>query len=190
MEHFDLVYPLLSRNADLLVAIGEQILVGRPTMFGPDPEEFVRIVRRSLPYRLMAHTAEDLCEMHMAPELVPICKHDDIHHGFILAFQGKPPEMDLKALEAQVLQDIAADLPVHYADESHISVGGSLHQCSGPRTHVRSTGEIHGFCLNHEIVYDNQQDRYLLIGFVGEDSKESLRRLREHKPEPMGDLLC
>ena len=89
-----------------------------------------------------------------------------------------------------MLQDIAADLPVHYADESHISVGGSLHQCSGPRTHVRSTGEIHGFCLNHEIVYDNQQDRYLLIGFVGEDSKESLRRLREHKPEPMGDLLC
>lgn len=190
VEHFDLVYPMLSRNADLLVAIGEQILVGRPTMFGPDPEEFVRIVRRSLPYRLMAHTAEDLCEMHMAPELVPICKHDDIHHGFILAFQGKPPKMDLKALEAQVLQDIAADLPVHYADESHISVGGSLHQCSGPRTHVRSTGEIHGFCLNHEIVYDNQQDRYLLIGFVGEDSKESLRRLREHKPEPMGDLLC
>ena len=34
------------------------------------------------------------------------------------------------------------------------------------------------------------KDRYLLIGLVGEDSKESLRRLREHKPEPMGDLLC
>ena len=69
-----------------------------------------------------------------------------------------------------VKESIAANLPVHYADESHIAVGGHLHECSGPRTHVSNTGKIQGFCLNHEIVYDNQQDRYLLIGFVGETS--------------------
>ena len=50
--------------------------------------------------------------------------------------------------------------------------------CSGPRTHVTSTGKIIGFRLNHEIVYDNQQNRYLLIGFVGEHSQESLENLQ------------
>ena len=75
--------------------------------------------------------------------------------------------------------DIAADLPVVYADESHISVGDYFHECSGPRTHVTSTGNIIGFRLFKEIVYDRQLDRYLLIGFVGENSDESMRNLKE-----------
>lgn len=178
VEHFDLIYPLLPRNADLMVGVGEQVIISRPTMFGPEPDEFVNIVHHSLPYRLMAHTAEDLCEMHMEPELVRICKHDDIHHGFILAFQDEPPQIDLFELERRVREDIARDLPVHYHDESHIAVGDALHECSGPRTHVSSTGKIQGFCLNHEIVYDNQQNRYLLIGFVGEASDASLEKLQ------------
>lgn len=181
VEHFDLIYPLLPRNADLMIGVGEQIVIGRPTMFGPEPDEFVNIVHKSLPYRLMAHTAEDLCEMHMDPELVDTCKHDDIHHGFILAFQDRPPQIDLYELERQVREDIASDLPVHYHDESHIAVGDRLHECSGPRTHVSSTGKIQGFCLNHDIVYDNQQNRYLLIGFVGEHSEESLRNLQNRR---------
>jgi len=35
VEHFDLIYPLLHRNADLMIGVGEQILVNRPTIFGP-----------------------------------------------------------------------------------------------------------------------------------------------------------
>lgn len=178
VEHFDLIYPLLPRNCDLMIGVGEQILISRPTMFGPEPDEFVETVHKSLPYRLMAHTAEDLCEMHMEPELVNSCAHDDIHHGFILAFNSQPPQIDLAELEALVNRDIAADLPVHYHDESHIAVGDRLHACSGPRTHVSTTGKIRGFRLNHEIVYDNQQDRYLLIGFVGEHSEQSLENLQ------------
>ncbi len=178
VEHFDLIFPLLPRNADLMIGVGEQIIISRPTMFGPEPDEFVNIVHKSLPYRLMAHTAEDLCEMHMDPDLVHICKHDDIHHGFILAFQDRPPQIDLFELERRVQEDIANDLPVHYADESHIAVGDRLHECSGPRTHVTSTGKIVGFRLNHEIVYDNQQNRYLLIGFVGEHSDASMQQLQ------------
>ena len=178
VEHFDLIFPLLPRNADLMIGVGEQIVISRPTMFGPEPDEFVNIVHKSLPYRLMAHTAEDLCEMHMDPELVHICKHDDIHHGFILAFQDRPPQIDLIELERRVQEDIARDLPVHYADESHIAVGERLHECSGPRTHVTSTGKIEGFRLNHEIVFDNQQNRYLLIGFVGKHSDENLQQLQ------------
>ena len=179
VEHFDLVYPFLNRNADLIIGVGEQILVTRPTMFGPEPGEIAEKVRASLPYRLMAHTAEDLCEIHMDPVMVSKCKHDDIHHGFMLVFEGGAPEIDLIELEKKVQADIAANLPVHYKDESHIGVGDYVHECSGPRTHVSSTGKIQGFCLNHEIVYDNQQDRYLLIGFVGETSMESLQQLQE-----------
>ena len=178
VEHFDLIYPLLPRNCDLMIGVGEQIVISRPTMFGPEPDEFVNIVHKSLPYRLMAHTAEDLCEMHMEPDLVTICKHDDIHHGFILAFQDRPPQIDLFELERRVNEDIAKDLPVHYADESHIAVGDYIHECSGPRTHVSSTGKIAGFRLCPEIVYDNQQKRYLLIGFIGENSQQNLDDLR------------
>ncbi len=181
VEHFDLIYPLLPRNADLLVGVGEQIIINRPTLFGPEPEEFVKNVHSSLPYRLMAHTAEDLCEIHMDPELVESCKHDDIRHGFVLAFQDKPPAIDLLKLEQMVNEDIARDLPVQYHDENHIMVGDYLHECSGPRTHVSSTGKIKGFRLDHEIVYDYQMHRYLLIGFVGEDSEENLEKLQHRK---------
>ena len=181
VEHFDLIYPLLPRNADLMIGVGEQILVNRPTIFGPEPDEFVKTVHSSLPYRLMAHTAEDLCEMHMEPVLVNSCKHDDIRHGFVLAFQEMPPMMDLVELERRVNEDIAADLPVHYHDENHIAVGERLHECSGPRTHVSTTGKIKGFRLHHELVYDNQMQRYLLIGFVGEDSAENLEKLKNRK---------
>lgn len=177
VEHFDLIRPLLPRNADLMIGVGEQVLVSRPTMFGPEPSEFVEIVHRSLPYRLMAHTAEDLCEIHMDSALVDICHHDDIHHGFILVFYERPPQIDLAELERKVNESIAQDLPVHYLDESHIRVGDYVHPCSGPRTHVTSTGKIIGFRLCPEIIFDTQQNRYLLIGFVGESSEESLNRL-------------
>ena len=179
VEHFDLIYPLLHRNADLMIGVGEQIIISRPTIFGPEPIEFVNVVHNSLPYRLMAHTAEDLCEMHMSPELVNSCVHDDVHHGFVLAFREDHPEIDLAELERLVQADIAANLPVEYTDENHIAVGGKLHQCSGPRTHVSATGKIYGFRLYPKIVCDMQQGRYLLIGFIGEHSEEEMRNLRE-----------
>ena len=190
VEHFELIYPLLPRNADLILGIGEQIVVSRPTMFGPEPDEIANIVHKSLPYRLMAHTAEDLCEMHMDPALVNSCKHDDIHHGFILDFGQDMPQIDLFELERRVNEDIAADLNVHYHDDSHIAVGDRLHECSGPRTHVSTTGRIHGFRLCHQIVYDNQMNRNLLIGFVGESSRQDLDRLMDqiNVMPPLWDL--
>ena len=181
VEHFDLIYPLLPRNADLMIGVGEQIIIGRPTMFGPEPSEFSEIVYKSLPYRLMAHTAEDLCEMHMDPDLVHSCRHDDIHHGFILDFQDRLPQIDLFDLEMRVNADIAANLPVEYSDETHISVGGHRHECSGPRTHVSATGKIRGFRLYHEIVHDIQQNRYLMIGFVGDESDAGIAKLENRR---------
>ena len=59
VEHFDLVYPLIGYNANILIAVGEQVLVARPNLFGPEPDELRQVVYESLHYRLMAHTAED-----------------------------------------------------------------------------------------------------------------------------------
>ena len=47
VEHFDLVYPLLGFNANLLIGVGEQILISRPTLFGPEPEEMKEKVQKA-----------------------------------------------------------------------------------------------------------------------------------------------
>ena len=62
IEHFDLIYPLLGANANLLIGVGEEIIITRPTIFGPEPQEVYQRAYDSLPYRLMPHTAEDRCE--------------------------------------------------------------------------------------------------------------------------------
>ena len=181
IEHFELIRPLLPRNADLLIGVGEQVIVTRPNMFGPEPSELSEIVHSSLRYRLMAHTAEDLCEMCLPTELLNVCHHDDIHHGFIMSFYEYPPQIDLADMERRVKEDIARDLSVAYADESHIRVGTRLHSCSGPRTHVTNTGKIDGFRLYPEIIFDDQRNRYLVVGFVGEHADQNVRRLQEHQ---------
>ena len=187
VEHFDLIRPLIGRNADLLIGVGEQVLVTRPNMFGPEPSEVAQIVHFSLRYRLMAHTAEDLCEMCLPTELLNVCHHDDIHHGFIMSFYEYPPQIDLADMERRVQEDIAKDHAVAYADESHVRVGTRLHSCNGPRTHVTSTGQIDGFRLYPEIIFDPQRNRYLVVGFVGEHSADRIKKLREYKQAP--DML-
>lgn len=187
VEHFDLIRPLLPRNADLLIGVGEQVIVTRPNMFGPEPSELAEIVHSSLRYRLMAHTAEDLCEMYLPTELLNVCHHDDIHHGFIMSFYEYMPKIDIAEMERRVREDIARDLSVAYADESHIRVGTRLHSCSGPRTHVTSTGQIEDFHLYPEIIFDDQRNRYLVVGFVGEHAADRIKKLQQYKQAP--DML-
>ena len=187
IEHFELIRPLLPRNADLLIGVGEQVVVTRPNMFGPEPSELAEIVHSSLRYRLMAHTAEDLCEMCLPPELLQVCHHDDIHHGFIMSFYEYEPRIIIADIERKVNEFIVKDLPVAYANESHIRVGDKVHPCSGPRTHVTNTGKIEGFRLYPEIIFDDQRNRYLVVGFVGENSQERIDKLRKHNQAP--DML-
>ena len=177
VEHFDLIYPLLGANANLLIGVGEEIIITRPTIFGPVPQEVYQRAYDSLPYRLMAHTAEDLCERFMPREELERCSHGDVHHGFILAFPERRPAIDLNQLEQQVQDAIARDLPIDYVDESHIRIGGLLHGCTGPRTHVRSTGQVQGFRLLKHFIFDPYARSYLLVGCVGEDSDSYLQRL-------------
>ena len=187
VEHFDLVYPLLGANANLLIGVGEQVLIARPNLFGPEPEEIKDVVYKSLHYRLMAHTAEDLCEMFMDEFDADRCGHYDVKHGFALYFPDKKPDVDLVELEAKINDIIAQDLPVTYVDENHISVGGRIQKCSGPRIHVPHTGLIKGFRLMHHYIYDRFRKRYVLAGCVGDGSEELLKSLDLRRQRPGWD---
>ncbi len=184
VEHFDLVYPLLGANANILIGVGEQVLVARPNLFGPEPEEIRKAVYESLHYRLMAHTAEDLFEMCMDEFDRDRCGHDDVKHGFALYFPDMMPSFDIPELEAKVLDIIAQDLPVTYVDENHISVGDMVHKCTGPRIHVRRTGQIENLHLLNHLIYDPIKNRYVLAGCVGEGSQELLKKLDIHQQRP------
>jgi hypothetical protein len=177
IEHFDLIYPFLGMNADILIGIGEEVVVTRPGLFGPEPQEVYDIVYKSLPYRLMAHTAEDLCEFCMPKDDMNRCMHSDVRHGFILVFPEYEPKFDLRELEQKVLKMIADDMPIGYLDEGHVSIGGITHPCTGPRTHVHNTGMIKDFHLLPHFIYDRMHKEYLMVGCVGEHSLENLGKL-------------
>ena len=169
VEHFDLVYPFLGYNANLLIGAGEQILIARPNLFGPEPDEIKETVYKSLKYRLMAHTAEDLCEYCMPKEDLAYCGHDDIKQGFIITFPEKKPSFDIAEIEAKVKEMICKDLPIIYYDNNHIRIGDDIHTWTGPRIHVSSTGLIKNFRLLDHFIDDFMAKRYLLVGYVGED---------------------
>lgn len=178
VEHFELVYPLLhGMHADLLIGVGEEVVITRPNLFGPEPKELRDVVYASLPYRLMCHTAEDLCEMLLPPEDLTRVTYDDVRHGFVMAFPGHPPQVDLRELEQKIQALIQEDLPVAYVDENHVSIGEHIHHCTGPRTHVSSTGQIQDFRLLWRFLHDKLRDRYLLVGCVGERNLDYIRRL-------------
>ena len=184
VEHFDLVYPLLGANANLLLGVGEQVLICRPTMFGPEPDEIKKEVYQTLRYRLMAHTAEDLCEMYMDSFDMDRCGHDDVKHGFAIYFTETKPDFDIVELEEKVKAVISQNLPVTYVDDHHICVGDKVHTCSGPRIHVSNTGQVENFHLMHHFLYDRFKRRYLLVGCVGEGAEEILEKLDIQRQRP------
>ena len=188
VEHFDLVYPLLGFNANLLIGAGEQILISRPTIFGPEPDEIKEAVYKSLPFRLMAHTAEDLCEYFMPKEELARCGHDDVKHGFVITFPETKPNFDIAEMEEKVNEMIKKDLPIDYVDSNHVSIGGELHMCTGPRIHVSRTGLIENFHLLHHFIYDRFSRNYLLVGCVGADAEKNLLRL-DAQQQKQSDLI-
>lgn len=168
VEHFELIYPFLDMNAELLIGVGEEIIVTRPTFFGPEPKDIADIVFASNKYRRMAHTAEDLTERYLWEPYHDNFQHSDVHHGFILEFDEKPV-IDLDALEAYVREKIKRNLPISFLDDNHILIGTKKHYCTGPRMHVASTGEIENFHVVKEIKYDPLSKKYLLVGLIGND---------------------
>lgn len=170
IEHFELIYPHLKTNAEILLGIGEEVMVSRPNIFGPLPEDITKIVFSSLKFRRMAHTAEDLTTLVLKEEFGYKGKlaHDDVRHGFVLEFKEKP-DFDLQALEEKVKEYIQQKAAVKYLDEEHISIGDREITCTGPRIHVGNTSEVENFKLLKEFKYDSLSDSYLLVGLVGYD---------------------
>ncbi len=183
VEHFDLIYPFLGFNANLLIGVGEKVLISRPTLFGPEPEEIKENVFESISYRLMAHTAEDLCEMFMPEADLKRCGHDDVNHGFIISFPDKKPDFEISDIEKKVNEAIAQKLPVTYVDSNHVSIGGRVHHCTGPRIHVSNTGIIENFHLLNHFVFDSLRNCYLLVGCVGRQAEENLKRLDDRQKQ-------
>ena len=188
VEHFDLIYPLLGFNANLLIGVGEQVLLSRPTIFGPEPQEIRDSVYKSLHYRLMSHTAEDLCEFCMPEAELARCGHDDVRHGFVITFPDHEPDFDIKDLEQKVNDLIKEDLPITYIDNNHVSIGDQVHPCTGPRIHVRRTSDIQNFHLLHHFIYDRFAKQYLLVGCVGENALDNLAKL-DAQQEKQSDLI-
>ena len=180
VEHFDMIYPFLGRNAHLLIGVGEEVIITRPTLFGPKPSDISDVVFKSIHYRLMVHTAEDICEFFMDKQGVSnhMYEHADVRHGFILSFEQKP-EIDLQRLEKDVNGLIREDTSISYADERHIYIGDTLHNCTGPRMHVRSTGVIQKFTLLKKFLQEPITDRFLMVGLVNDDIEQHVDDLND-----------
>ncbi|MDL2279149.1 hypothetical protein LJC15_00600 [Desulfovibrio sp. OttesenSCG-928-G11] len=174
VEHFDQLFPALQIPADIMVGIGEEIIVVRPTIFGPLPQNIYDVVHTSLKYRKMAHTVEDITIELLLREFGIDHKFffsSDIKNGFLLRFT-EPVTLDFDKLAKRVDELLTADLSVRYHDEDHIQIGDFLMHCSGPRLHMRSTGEVSAFRLVRRFIRDEQTDTWCLIGLLGQQEED------------------
>lgn len=181
VEHFDIVYPYLGMNAEILIGIGEEVIVTRPSIFGPQPRDIADIVFKSIKYRRMAHTAEDLtCKVLEEEFGFSHCQaHSDVKHGFVLEFTDKP-DIDIELLEKKVMEYIDDEAAISYMDDSHIRIGEwEEFHCTGPRIHVRNAGEIKNFRLLKEFKYDSINKQYALVGLVGSDRIDDMEDLNK-----------
>ncbi len=184
VEHFDLLYPYLGYNAAVLLAIGEEVIVSRPNFFGPYPAALKRVADATIQYRQMAHSAEDLVSMVLDLEYGikrPVL-HSDVKHGFVISFD-EPPDIDVAELDARIRTLIAADWPISYVDENHISIGEIIVECTGPRIHVKSTGCIEDFRLVPRLRFDQISHQHMLIGTVGSDRTVGFESILQGVPD-------
>ena len=180
VEHFELVYPYLfeegsdlPRNADLIVGVGEEVIVTRPNLFGPIPGDIAKIVYDSIDFRKMAHSVEDITGYFLEQEYHEPYEHADVRHGFVLCFHEKP-NIDLNKLEQKVKDLIAQDVKISFQDDTHIKIGDFTYYCISPRNHVKSSGKIKGFTLMKQIPYDAKLQRYLVVGLVAQQGQAKL----------------
>ena len=114
------------------------------------------------------------------------CGHADLRHGFAITFPDTEPDIDIQELEKKVNDIIAQDLPITYVDENHIRIGDNVQPCTGPRLHVSRTGMIKDFHLLYRFIHDPRENKYMLIGCVGERNLDYIRKLN---PEQFSDTV-
>ncbi|POY36620.1 lantibiotic ABC transporter [Solitalea longa] len=179
IEHFNLLYPALGVNADIIVGIGEEIIVTRPSLFGPEPQCIYEIVHESLVYRKMAHTVEDITiyilnrDFGISEEMF---YSSDMRNGFVLKFP-KEPRIDFDKLSEKVHEMIDMHLDVSYYDEEHIKIGDIIKQCNGPRFHIRNTSEVKHFSFVKHMIKDTKTKEYCLIGRLSDDTDVEISKL-------------
>lgn len=176
VEHFDRLYPVLGKNADIIVGIGEEIIVTRPTLFGPLPQSIYDIVHKSLKYRKMAHSIEDITMEVLENEFGienSTYYSSDIRKGFVLRF-FKEPKIDLELLSAKIEETIGKNLSISYYDEDHIMIGEKIIPCDGPRLHVSNTSSIENFKIVNRTMYDTKSKTWSIIGLIDYDNSEEL----------------
>lgn len=168
IEHFNLLYKALGINADIIVGIGEEIIVTRPTIFGPIPQSIYEIVHESLKFRKMAHTAEEVVAQVLMKDFgisIDDFYSSDIRNGFVLKF-NKEPQIDLHKLEILSQEMLSQNLDVSYYDEDHIQMGDKIIECDGARFHVKNTSEIAHFSLLKKLMKEPKSNVYNLIGVI------------------------
>lgn len=168
VEHFNLLYPALDMRADVMIGIGEEIIVLRPSVFGPSPQSVYDVVNTSLQFRKMAHTVEDIAIYLLQKEFNIDHKlffSSDIRNGFLLRFT-EWVDLDFDRLAEMIDEYIAKNLHVRYYDEKTIMIGDVITSCSGPRLHVRNTSEIKTFRLLRHFIRDEKSDTYCLVGML------------------------
>lgn len=181
IEHFNLLQPALGRNADMMIGIGGEIIVTRPSVFGPSAVELYDAVHTSLKYRKMAHTAEDTTILLLTREFGikrELFYSSDIHSGFVLKFNDEV-DIDFEKLSNRIHEEFAKNQQVCYHDEDHIMIGEGVTDCTGPRLHVTNTSEIENFTLVKKFIKDAKTDTYCLVGLInnGEDKIENRNSL-------------
>jgi len=170
VEHFDLIHEALGYNAQIIFGIGEEVIVARPSVFGPFPASIKAVVDRTIKFRLMAHSAEDITSFVLERDWnyrIPV-HHSDVKHGFVISF-AQAPAIDLEELETKVKAIIAADVPIAPAGENRIAIGDHQIPCTGTRTHVKRSGQIECFRLLKEFRYHPIFREHMLVGTVGSD---------------------
>ncbi len=168
IEHFDLIYESLGYNAQVIFGIGEEVIVARPSVFGPFPAGIKSVVDKTIKFRKMAHSAEDITSyfLHRDYNFKQSHFHSDVKHGFVIKFPEKVA-IDIEDLERKVLAVITEDCPIVTSGEDRIRVGDIEIDCTGVRTHVKSSGQIENFRLLRTMKYDHINKEYLLVGMVG-----------------------
>lgn len=179
VEHFDLLYPALGINADLIIGIGEEIIVTRPSIFGPLPQSIYDIVHESLWYRKVAHTIEDITILLLEEEFgvsEDLFYSSDMRNGFVLKFI-KEVDLDFNLLSKRIHETLKKDLPVSYYDENHIIIGETIIKCNGPRFHIRNTSEVEHFTLIKKFIFDPQTKTFCMVGCLDDEDKIDIRNL-------------
>lgn len=179
VEHFNLLYPALGINADLIVGIGEEIIATRPSIFGPLPQSIYEIVHASLWYRKVAHTIEDITMLLLSTEFgidESLYYSSDMRNGFVLKFI-KEVDLDFHKLSKRIHEKLSENLPVNYYDEDHIMIGDTIVKCDGPRFHIRNTSEVEYFTLIKRFIKDPKTNTYCLVGCLDAEDKIDIRNL-------------